>query len=511
MTNVAVASSSQMAADAGAEVAKAGGNAVDASIAASLVQLVTEPGVVSLAAGAFIVLWPPGERPIMVDGASEMPGRDASSELLGQGALDVMLSYGGGTPTTVGYASVATPGALAGFALAAEKYGRIPWKSLVDPAYRLVRDGFPLSLASQRYIDESHSKIFGWNPAALRPLQNDTGALKRVGETILIDDLDDSLAAIAELGPEAFYRGDIAQLIAKDMKANDALLSRVDLEAYRPQILPALEVGLDDWFLATTSSPSVGGAALAAMLSQMRGMGHHSWTPQMVSHLIKTQIEVMRLRKAYLDTSGDLEREIDKFLKLANSAPSALASPSTVHSSAVDSDGLACAITASAGYGSGVMPTGTGIWMNNSLGEVELNKRGFHALPPGTRIPSNMAPTTGRSRDGSVLSIGSPGADRITTAILQTIVNLVHLHMPLQDAVNHPRLHVEWSREDTNQVAYEPGMPVDKLDVPQRRFDGLDMFFGGVSAVRFSPPDVYEMAADVRRTGGTMLSLNCGS
>ena len=78
--------------------------------------------------------------------------------------------------------------------------------------------------------------------------------------------------------------------------------------------------------------------------------------------------------------------------------------------------------------------------------------------------------------------------------------------MPLHDAVNHPRLHVEWSREGAHRVAYEPGMPVDKLDLPQRRFDGLDMFFGGVSAVRYTPPDRFEMAADIRRTGGTALS-----
>jgi gamma-glutamyltranspeptidase/glutathione hydrolase len=214
----------------------------------------------------------------------------------------------------------------------------------------------------------------------------------------------------------------------------------------------------------------------------------------------------MRFRRRYLDKSDELGRDVEGLLDLANRNPSALASPSTVHTSAVDTDGLACAITASAGYGSGVMPPGTGIWMNNTLGEVELNKRGFHALRPGTRIPSNMAPTTGRSPDGSVLSIGSPGADRITTAILQTVTNFVHLDMTLQDAVNHPRLHVEWPREGERCIAYEPGMPVDELDVPQRRFDALDMFFGGVSAVRFAPPDRFDMAADIRRTGGTALS-----
>lgn len=166
MTRVAIASSSQIAADAGAEIAKAGGNAVDAAIAASLVQLVTEPGVVSLAAGAFIVIWQAGDHPIMVDGASEMPGRAAPKGRLGQGARNVMLDYGGGTPTTVGYASVATPGALAGCSLAAQRFGAMPWKHLVAPAHRYAKYGFPLPTASQRYIEHTHRGIFGWNPRA---------------------------------------------------------------------------------------------------------------------------------------------------------------------------------------------------------------------------------------------------------------------------------------------------------------------------------------------------------
>lgn len=506
MTHAAIASSSQLAADAGAEIAGAGGNAVDAAIAASLVQLVSEPGIVSVGGGAIVVIWPPGERPVMIDCLSEMPGRNASAEQLAHRGLDVLLAYGGGTPTTVGYSSVATPGALAGYAEAAQRYCRLPWKALVEPAYLLAKNGFPLSPASQRYIDHTHAGIFGWNPGALRPLQDERGALKRAGDIIHIDGLSDSLATIAEQGVETFYRGDIARLIAGDMEANDGLLRLSDLEAYTPRILPALEVTLDDWHLATAAAPSVGGATLAAMLSLLRGLQHGTWTATMAAQLVETQTQVMRYRRRHLDESDELGREIEKLLGFASSNSSGLTSPSTVHTSAVDTDGLACAVTASAGYGSGVMPPGTGIWMNNTLGEVELNKKGFHALGPGTRIPSNMAPTTGRGPNGSVLSVGSPGADRITTAILQTLTNFVHLDMTLQDAVNHPRLHVEWPREAEQCVAFEPGMPVDELDIPQRRFDGLDMFFGGVSAVHFAPPDCFDMAADIRRTGGTALS-----
>ena len=358
MSCVAIAASSQIAADAGAEVAEAGGNAVDAAIASNLVQLVTEPGVVSLAAGALIVVWPPGERPVMIDGASEMPGRKAAPERWGRSGLDVLLPYGGGTPTTVGYASVATPGALAGYALAAQRYGSVPWKVLVEPARRHIASGFPLSTASERYIDTAHEGIFGWNPASLRPLQDAHGELKRAGDTIHIDDLGDSLAAIAEQGVDVFYRGDIARLIAGDVEANGGLLSLEDLEAYQARVTQALDVPMDDWHLATASLPSVGGAALAAMLLLMRGVGRGRWTAEMARHLIGAQTQVMRFRRQNLDTSDSLGRDVAALLERANCTPSALASPSTVHTSTADRDGLACSVTASAGYGSGVYASG---------------------------------------------------------------------------------------------------------------------------------------------------------
>lgn len=142
--------------------------------------------------------------------------------------------------------------------------------------------------------------------------------------------------------------------------------------------------------------------------------------------------------------------------------------------------------------------------MNNCLGEIELNRRGFHAWAPGTRLPSNMAPTVARHEDGSVISIGSPGADRITTAILQVLVNHLHLGMTLDEAVGHARLHVE-ARGGDKVAAYEPGLPVDDLRIPARRFAGLDMYFGGAGAAKLNADGTFEVAADPRRGGGTTI------
>ena len=179
-------------------------------------------------------------------------------------------------------------------------------------------------------------------------------------------------------------------------------------------------------------------------------------------------------------------------------------SASTVHTSAVDDSGLGCAITASAGYGAGEMPEGTGLWLNNGLGEVELNRRDVSSRAPGSRLPSNMAPTVARS-PGAVLAIGSPGADRITSAIHQVLVNLLEFDMPLEDAVSHPRLHVDMSGEHDILKA-ENGLDLPDSDLPVRRFEGLNMYFGGVGAARYSADGQFDVAADPRREGGTALT-----
>jgi gamma-glutamyltranspeptidase/glutathione hydrolase len=198
-------------------------------------------------------------------------------------------------------------------------------------------------------------------------------------------------------------------------------------------------------------------------------------------------------------------REAARLLELAGAGDlhGIVASPSTIHTSAVDSDGTGCSITMSAGYGSGFMVPGTGMWLNNSLGEMELHPGGFHGLPPGERLFSNMAPTVARSSDGSVLSIGSPGADRITTAISSVLLNFVHLGMSLRDAVAHPRVHTElFGGQPT--IAYEPSLPVkDFDDLIARRFPDLSMYFGGVQAALHDPRAGLFEAADPRRDGGT--------
>jgi gamma-glutamyltranspeptidase/glutathione hydrolase len=169
---------------------------------------------------------------------------------------------------------------------------------------------------------------------------------------------------------------------------------------------------------------------------------------------------------------------------------SVLEAGSTAHVSATDSDGLACSVTVSSGYGAGMIAEGTGIWLNNCLGEQELNPAGLHARAPGSRLLSNMAPTVGRHRDGSTLAVGSPGADRITTAIAQVLAGFLTGRMSLQDAVCQPRVHVHRAGRTDEQIRIETD---------------LSMYFGGVGAAVTGPDGDLDAASDPRRTGAARI------
>jgi gamma-glutamyltranspeptidase/glutathione hydrolase len=244
---------------------------------------------------------------------------------------------------------------------------------------------------------------------------------------------------------------------------------------------------------------------MAALLMMYVDREIEGWGTEDVRNMIEIQRAVLGYRKAELDPAlGERTDEVAALLEAAGAGDMQrlLASPSTTHSSAVDSDGTGCAITVSAGYGSGMMVEGTGIWLNNSLGEIELNPHGLHADPPGTRLVSNMAPTVARQQAGSVLAIGSPGADRITTANASVLHNFITLGMSLRDAVSHPRLHTEIF-EGEWQVAYEPGVPTGHVaGIIARRFPDLSMYFGGVQAALWDPTAGLFETADPRRAGG---------
>ena len=502
MSRVAVATTSQLAADAAREVADGGGNAVDCALAAALMTINTEPAVCALGGSGFVTIWRDGEDPVTIDGNVTVPGKGLAEDERGHGGAEVTLGYGGGVATVVGPGSVAVPGTLAAMEKAWKHYGSVPWRAIFEPTIRACRAGFPLPAACRYYLNYSGELIFDRSSDARSALRRDDGTLLDTGDTIIVPHLADSLESIAADGARVFYEGDIAHAIAAHCRAGEGALTLEDLRSYRAVRREPLITDIGDWHIASTPPPAVGGAMLAAMLLACAEPAIEKWDADSLLQLINAQRACLDYRQRHLDLADDVGEEAAKLVEAARSGHllSRWTSASTVHTSVVDESGNGCAITASSGYGSGEMAPGTGIWLNNCLGEIELNRRGLDAGPPGVRLPSNMAPSVAR-RDGAVLAVGSPGADRITTALQQFLINYLQVGMPLADAIASPRVHVDTSGDEIQLMA-EPGLDLPEVDLPVTVFPEIVMYFGGVGAAVFDRESGFDVGADPRREGG---------
>jgi gamma-glutamyltranspeptidase/glutathione hydrolase len=512
LRRVAVATSSQLAADAAMKVHAAGGNAVDCALAASLLTMNTEPGVCALAGGAYVTIWGPGIDAITIDGNVGVPGAGLSEHERRHGAEPAVLAYGGGIRTLVGAGSVGVPGSLAAVEHAWRRFGSADWHDLFAPVIRATRDGFPLSPACHYYLGYSGSVIFGRSEDGYRALHDETGRVRDVRERIVVPHLADTLERIADEGAALFYTGALAERIVQHVRDRKGMLTAEDMATYRAIERPSLIATVGDWQIASNPPPAVGGSVLTAMLDAYSLTEHEDWTTAALADLVRIQHACLDYRREHLDLAEDVGESAAKLLAAARAGQlvNRHTSASTVHTSAVDDAGFGCAVTASSGYGSGEMPAGTGLWLNNCLGELELNRRGLDAGPVGARLPSNMAPTVCRPIDTAstrVMAVGSPGADRITTALAQALINHFKFGWSLDRAVSHPRLHVDTSG-DEDRLMVEPGLDVPHTALTQTVYDKLSMYFGGVSAAQFDGDGEqrFTVAADPRREGGTAIS-----
>ncbi|MDH3614751.1 MAG: gamma-glutamyltransferase family protein [Gammaproteobacteria bacterium] len=508
MTKVAVATTSQLAADAAREIAAAGGNAVDCALTAALFTMNAEPSVCALAGSAFITVWGPDHDPVTIDGNVAIPGRGLDNKdnaERGNGVSSVTLDYGSGVTTLAGPGSVAVPGSLAAVERAWQLFGKARWQDLFAPVIAATRDGFPLSAACHYYLGYSGEAIYSRSDDGFFALHHSDRTQRDIGSRIIVPHLADTLSAIADEGARLFYEGELAKTMTSHVLDGGGSLTMQDLKDFEAIERPSLTVDVGKWTIASTPPPAVGGTVLAAMLLACADLPNNEWTTDALSQLINVQRAALDYRKRHLDLTDDVGAEAAKLLESSRSGQllSEWTSASTVHTSAVDGNGIACAVTASSGYGSGEMPAATGLWLNNCLGELELNRRGLAASPPGARLPSNMAPSIAR-RKGRVLAAGSPGADRITTALHQFFVNILQMEMPLEQAIAHPRLHVDTIGEAERLMA-EPGLDLPAVDMPVSVSPELNMYFGGVGATLVDRKNGFQVASDPRREGGTMI------
>ena len=459
MPRIAVAGPSSSVTDAAVAVGDAGGSVVDVGIAASLAAMCTEPGVCGPGGGGFLTIDVPGKDPVVIDGYMNQPGIGFSGETV---IREVNMSYGGGVRTLVDAGSIAVPGAFAAFDLASEMFGRLPWSELMDLVADHV-DGFPLSFAAHFFLNHGASPIYDSDPAAREALFAD-GLPRPLGTPIVFRGLADTLRRIGSDGVETLYGGDLGREIVEDLQGRGSMLTLADFEGYTAKARVPLKVKAGEWSVATNPRPAVGGEVLVDVLQRIQ---KQSFEDALVS--------AFRSRREGSKT------------------------PSPISLAAADDQGGGVAGSFSAGYGSGIVPAGTGMLMNNAIGEVELT--GGRVGTPGERMVSNMAPTVAKLPNATV-AIGSPGADRITSALATTLVRIAEGDR-LQDAITHPRLHPEFGEWGV-RLAVEPGADVsDAYDL--RRFDEIQMYFGGVNAAGMKE-GVLNAFADPRRTGAVAFS-----
>ena len=523
---IAVAAPNGQARDAALEIGAAGGNAVAAAVAAALVAASTEVGIVSLMGGAFVNIWAPGEQPVVIDGNVEMPGRGLPADRFGKGMRKVVTSYGGGTTMYAGAGSVATPGTISAFASALEQHSDLDWAHVVEPAIHAARGGYVTGRAGGMYLELVADDLYGHDEATRKIVRHRDGHVPRPGEITHNPDLADTLEISQRVGPDLFTTGEVGRELVALMEQQHGLITTEDLASYRPVTRPATLTQISDWTIATNPPPSIGGPLLAVMLSELARRiqpnasrsgdelrGRYQVTAADAADILEVQRAVLGYRTSVLDFSRNLEADGVALLEAAQryGLDGLPTSSSTAHVSVVDGDGMACSITLSSGYGAGVTIPGTGIMLNNALGEIELNRLGLHAVAPGTRLASNMAPTTGRTADGRAVAVGSPGADRITTALMQMLSQACLRHTDLQSAVDAPRMHVRTgASEEDLFVDFEDEPEVEAAIVaaglPHRNFGDLHMYFGGVGAAYLREDGVLEAAGDPRREAAIGVS-----
>lgn len=490
-----VASGHPCVTDAASGVLRAGGNAFDAIVAAGFASAVAEPALTSLGGGGFLLACTAHGQALLFDFFVDTPGRGLRAGELEPHFLPMTVCFPGCEQVfNIGLGSAAVPGNLRGYLTVHQRLGRLPLAEVIAPAVELARHGLLIN-AKQAYFLDLLRPLMTLT-AAGRALFEPGGHYLQAGDRFVNPEFAAFLETLPEAGDREFYEGEVARRIAQDMRVDQGLITAADLAAYRVSERQPLLANYRGLRLLTNPPPSFGGALIALSLRLLEAVDVGALgfgTPEHLALLVTVMAEVDRQRAAgYMDPEHLAEAALADSLQQVRSA-----SGGTTHVSVCDAAGNVASMTTSNGEGSGYLVPGTGIMLNNMLGEDDLHPDGFHTSPPGLRVASMMSPSLllegGRVR----LVLGSGGSKRIRTALLQVISNVVDFGMGVQDAVEAPRVH--W---DGACVQSEPGFPAATLVVLGRRWlvnawPVQDVYFGGVNAV--SPRG--EGAGDPRRGG----------
>jgi gamma-glutamyltranspeptidase / glutathione hydrolase len=488
-----VAAGHPLSAEAGARVLREGGNAVDAAVGAVLASWVAEPLLTGPGAGGYLLVAGAGEEPTLLDFFVEAPGRGADPARRAD-LVPAEVSFGDAVQVfNCGAASCGTYGSPAGLAAALERWGSLDAAALAAPAAALAREGVPLN-AAQAYVFEILEPILV-STAESRAEFAPGGRALREGDVFRSDELAETIERFGSEGAAPFYSGDLADAVVAWLDARGGQLTKADLATYEPVARTPVRASYRGREILTNPPPSAGGTLLALAMARL---DERSDGPPSAVDVVTVMEEAQALRTpafaAGLTEAGFAERLLASRLG------------STTHISVLDGDGRACSVTCTNGEGAGIVVPGTGIHVNNVMGEQDLNPLGFFSFDPGRRMPSMMAPTVVLAPDGRVeLVLGSAGSNRIRSAILQVTVGVVDHGLRAREAVLAPRLHFE-----DGLVYVEPGVDADALRDAGRQlvaFRDRNLFFGGVQAVeRDRASGELSGAGDPRRGGAAVAA-----
>lgn len=523
-----VVSQRKIASEVGAQILKEGGNAVDAAVATGLALAVVLPRAGNLGGGGFMIIHLKEEdRNIAIDYREKAPS----------GAFrDLFLDENGNydkKKAQFSLLSAGVPGSVAGFHHALMNYGTLSWEEVLKPAIRLAEEGFEIphdlanTLASKRYRARLSS-----NEAAAKVFYKEDKSLYKAGETLVQNDLANTLRQLSEFGPDAFYKGEIAKLIIKEMERNGGLITLEDLSNYQIAERKPLNGQYKDYKIVSMPPSSSGGTHLIQMLNMLeefpiKEMGFGS------AESIHILSEVMK--RAYADrskylgdtdfykvpsslTSKDYAKSLNAFISKDKITPSdeisagnpfPYESPDTTHFSVMDSFGNAVSntYTLNFSYGSGMMIPGTGMLINNEMDDFSSkpgtpNGYGLlgseaNAIEGNKRPLSSMTPTIIFKNDEPYMVFGSPGGSRIITTVLQVALNVMDHDMNIAQAVHSPRIHHQWLPEilmiesgfgpDTERLLTEKGYklyPSSTMGSVQAIMKEGDYFYGSADPRR---------------------------
>ena len=485
-----VATDEELGSEAGVEILKQGGNAVDAGVAVGFALAVVEPFAGNIGGGGFMLVRLADGRSTFFDYREVAPGKATRDMYIkSDGTLDKQLSV-------IGYKAVAVPGTVAGLELALKIYGKLKLADVMAPAIRLAEDGFPVSekLAKQWEDQRAYLQQF----AISRHIFLNDGKMYKAGDIFKQPELAATLKRIAKNGAAEFYRGETARMLVDDMQGMGGLITLDDLAQYQPKMREPLRAGYDldnhKWEVISSPPPSSGGVAIIEALNMLQGVPLKGWDDlESVHMVVETMRRVFADRAAYLADpdfakvpvagltsecyAKELEAAIDP-LHASSSKEVKAGTPHvcgtsanqstpervsglgegqhTTHFSVVDSAGNAVAstYTLNNGYGSKVTSS-AGFLLNDEMDDFTtqpgvpnalfgLIQSDANAIAPGHRPLSSMTPTI-LVRDGKLSFVtGSPGGPTIISATLLSVLNWMRLGMNAEEAINAPRFHHQW-------------------------------------------------------------------